>query len=538
MCAFGFSVKRYRIQIVNIPAVQTDAQVFPTVLVMSSGSSSVFGSLEWEEVFTTNRLTVDDRILNLKQTPVSGFLQISDLHKRDVLSVRGYNDSEAAAIVTALQSMKETYPALKRQRVEAHCPAPSQVGDPNQWRATNQVACATLNHRYFSTAARQRHGLPVTLQVREFGVFEDILSCKSRDHYEFTSMALELMMAMSTVYDYESGRTNAFGDILRKYKFPVAPLNSQPSFQTDLTWKEGETVVGNYEVKNELGMGGKSPNLQQCGYAIKLNAGKQTRSPLLLTTLVGPDYFQVFGSAWNGEFLCVDPLMAPISLLHVPHRRNDIEKVARVLHAMFVTAKKLGELGTEASSTSTSTPYFDWNSQLRYSTVVGKKTNVWNATDTRSPESSAVIVKFVKEYGLEVHNSLASAGMAPSVRYTEELPGGWTAIVMDKVEGKRLCDQPLCEGDKGSFFEFKGKILDHLKKKSFVHGDLRAQNIICSQQSFFVVDFDWAGRINTAKYPIDINLCLTCWPEDVKPGALIIHQHDEHQLNLICEALN
>ena len=167
------------------------------------------------------------------------------------------------------------------------------------------------------------------------------------------------------------------------------------------------------------------------------------------------------------------------------------------LHALYVTAKRLGELGKEASSKSTSTPYFDWNSQPQYGELVGKKASVWNATDTQCPESSAVIVKFVKEYGLDIHKSLASVGMAPIVRYTEELPGGWKAIIMDKVEGKTLCEQPLCEGDKRSYFEFKRKILDHLKKKSFVHGELRAQNIICSQHSFFVIDFDWETLQNT-----------------------------------------
>lgn len=50
----------------------------------------------------------------------------------------------------------------------------------------------------------------------------------------------------------------------------------------------------------------------------------------------------------------------PISLLYVPHRWNATELVARVLHATFVTAEKLGKLAKE--DTSTSTPYFDWNS--------------------------------------------------------------------------------------------------------------------------------------------------------------------------------
>ena len=53
------------------------------------------------------------------------------------LNALGYNDSEAEEISTALQSVKETYPALKRQKVEALCPAPSQVGNASQCGASN-----------------------------------------------------------------------------------------------------------------------------------------------------------------------------------------------------------------------------------------------------------------------------------------------------------------------------------------------------------------------------------------------------------------
>jgi len=50
-----------------------------------------------------------------------------------------------------------------------------------------------------------------------------------------------------------------------------------------------------------------------------------------------------------------------------------------------------------------------------------------------------------------------------------------------------------------------------LKEKSFVHGDLRCQNILLSGTSqFAVVDFDWAGEYGDVKYPLDIILAETC----------------------------
>lgn len=83
-----------------------------------------------------------------------------------------------------------------------------------------------------------------------------------------------------------------------------------------------------------------------------------------------------------------------------------------------------------------------------------------------------MVVKFLKEYGTEVHRSLASAGMAPRIRDTQELPRGWTAIMMDKVEGRTLCDRSLCADGKVKFAKFKAGVLHHLQRHSFVHGDL------------------------------------------------------------------
>ena len=118
-----------------------------------------------------------------------------------------------------------------------------------------------------------------------------------------------------------------------------------------------------------------------------------------------------------------------------------------------------------------------------------------------------MVVKLVKKYGTEVHKSLASAGMAPHICDIPELPGGWKAIIMDKVEGKTLCDKSLHADGKVKFAKFKAEVLHHLQHYSFVYGDLQPQNIFCSTYcTFFAIDFDWAGKVKTARYPIDINM--------------------------------
>jgi serine/threonine protein kinase len=42
-------------------------------------------------------------------------------------------------------------------------------------------------------------------------------------------------------------------------------------------------------------------------------------------------------------------------------------------------------------------------------------------------------------------------------------------------------------------------------KAGFVHGDLRSSNIFFVNGKLKVIDFDWAGNIDFATYPFDIN---------------------------------
>ena len=86
---------------------------------------------------------------------------------------------------------------------------------------------------------------------------------------------------VSCIYWFESQRLQAFRTIFSK-KFTCAPFES-PHFSTDLT---SNAIVGNYKFWDWV---------------------------------VGPDYLQVFGSAWNDEVPCIDPLMDPVSLLHMSH---------------------------------------------------------------------------------------------------------------------------------------------------------------------------------------------------------------------------
>lgn len=104
------------------------------------------------------------------------------------------------------------------------------------------------------------------------------------------------------------------------------------------TTDERKIAVINFELKNELCGISSEPNLENLGYFIR----SDVESPLLLVTIVGCHYLQVFGAVWYGDHVCCDPLSPPVSLLFVP---NDplygIEKAACVFSAIFALAKDL-----------------------------------------------------------------------------------------------------------------------------------------------------------------------------------------------------
>ena len=72
--------------------------------------------------------------------------------------------------------------------------------------------------------------------------------------------------------------------------------------------------------------------------------------------------------------------------------------------------------------------------------------NLWKAKLTTADGTVDVLVKFVKRYGVCVHQLLSMNNMAPRIYALEELPGGWTVVIMEVFKGRRLCDVnvPTC----------------------------------------------------------------------------------------------
>ncbi|KAF5366293.1 hypothetical protein D9758_005793 [Tetrapyrgos nigripes] len=159
-----------------------------------------------------------------------------------------------------------------------------------------------------------------------------------------------------------------------------------------------------------------------------------------------------------------------------------------------------------------------------------------------------IVVKFARTYGEDAHRLLASHGMAPNLLYRGPLSPNseLSMVVMDYFPGQTLNlvfgPMEVCN----EVYQEAKKALDVLHDAGFVFGDLKRPNILVlggrherdedersqgtSRKSrVALIDFDWAGKIGTARYPAFLNPRAT-YPEGVGPYEEIRKEHDERML--------
>ena len=130
-------------------------------------------------------------------------------------------------------------------------------------------------------------------------------------------------------------------------------------------------------------------------------------------------------------------------------------------------------------------------------------------------------------YGEAVHKYLAEAGFAPKLIQCDLLPGGWYAVVMEKLNGDSILTTAVSECDIKHSLR---AAVDLMHRKNYVHGDLRPQNLLIVDRSVHILDFDWADTENTATYPPELNE-NSAWHHEVRPGGKIQKAHDLHLIN-------
>lgn len=97
-------------------------------------------------------------------------------------------------------------------------------------------------------------------------------------------------------------------------------------------------------------------------------------------------------------------------------------------------------------------------------------------------------------------------------------------VVMDYIEGKTAAESASWPGDAREKVE---EAVRKLHAAQLVFWDLRGPNIIFSEGKVFLVDFDWAGKVNEARYPRNLSRSVT-WSKEAEELEMnpILMDHD------------
>ncbi len=394
--------------------------------------------------------------------------------------------------------------------------------------------------------------LHVGLQVKAFGKFMN--SDKFVDG-KYCDVASKLMTSMSGVFGTEAERVTEFKRIVKNLGLNFKLINKKETRRdrtryssdgtvtidercvaTDGTVTTDERCVANWEFKNDSS--NSCAVRQNNAYFVHMQKDHEDRSPMLLVSVIGCHYLQVFGAAWDGDYACVDPLSDPVSLLYVPQGpKHGVLKVARLLSSMDKTIRELSKYYVNLKSEDKRTgfirgPYWNDNGNLDYDqtlTIDGPQVFEFSwVFKAKSKTDGAVTVKFVQgHYGEAVHRYLAKHSLAPKLFECELLPGGWYAVVTEELVGELATIHTLNREMKKSLENAVKLMHDN----DMVHGDLGAKNIlVLSDDTVRILEFDWADKVGIATYPPDLHVSLQPTPElrhpEVECGGKIQKAHD------------
>jgi hypothetical protein len=161
--------------------------------------------------------------------------------------------------------------------------------------------------------------------------------------------------------------------------------------------------------------------------------------------------------------------------------------------------------------------------------------------EAKLENGDSACVKFVRRYSRDAHEECTRLGCAPTLRGFQCLPGGWfrVMVIMDFLDGKHYC--PLDNSYLSEVLYKEMKTLVRLHQAGFIHGDMRTVNTMVRKDEsskFILVDFDWAGKIEEAWYPPNVNTSPGLRrPHGAIDGELILAEHDLEMLKVMFEGL-
>lgn len=383
----------------------------------------------------------------------------------------------------------------------------------------------------------------VALMHPVFAKVTDVLMSGEPEPLDW-KMAAELATTLPRSFTVEERRRDAVNEILNKYI--ARPENVTITPKIIAGTKESDGTAANFfnvEYKNEKGLGNADPYMENVGYYVHFwaNSDGPTKHccPWLMVEVVGQEV-GLSGAAWACGYPCAQPLSSNVPFVTVP---QDIH--LRLMQGRFCMAMRLGfqqlhkwysssavvQLKANPQATFPFQRFFSVNGkqvELTYKEILipGLRKALFLAT--RKDTGKDVVVKFTAHYGAEVHEKLAECNMAPDI-YAHMAVSGMIVVIMEYIVGEWWPEHPSAQQKKNL-----RAIAAKLESTGFVHGDLRAPNILVQGDRVLVVDFDWSGQQGAAKYPIHLSQEET-WHADACVGCAIEHSHDSFMVDRLCK---
>lgn len=348
------------------------------------------------------------------------------------------------------------------------------------------------------------------------------------------AFVIDLTDSMCGSFDNETQRMNRFVELFEAYSGLKLVNIKYDGSETDgsLNFPNG-TLYCNLEVKVEKGTGDGDPYMQCIAYYVKSlpSDAHHTQYPCFLLELYGTA-FSVSGIVNTNSRIICDPLCPTYQLLCDPEFIF-AGKLARLFASL---CKHLIILQNEFNRLLRASPFpyvssfrdqithseigFVYQQQLKGLLFYAK------LIEERNVE---VVIKFCSRYNQDVHSYSHSLGFAPALLSIQNF-GNYIMVVMENLPSLRQITRE--DATNGSICGQIRYILDKLKEKRYVHGDMRKTNVLIDTlgNRVVLVDFDWAGIDGVDVYPPFMNPAIS-WPDGSSTGMPLHHRHDQYWLS-------
>ncbi|CAB4436972.1 unnamed protein product [Rhizophagus irregularis] len=422
-------------------------------------------------------------------------------------------------------------------------PTPSKLGEPEKWNNINCNKAVCLNHRPPSASS----AVPVSLYCPIFGTFED--RCEEDPERDDNIFTYKFCLEMAKFYSKEEYRRETANRLLSAYlDHKVEPIILPGNRSTDGTVSTNELYREiNIEYKNESCSTNSCAHLENCGYYLSFCSKQEntdTNMPCILVNIAGPT-FAVYGAVLSSTAI-VDPLTPIFHLIWLKNNEKMMLALSRTFRALRLSLQDLDNYYENVPKTHHRLyPLFpDWRLDLNtlYKVRINSQYGnylLWKATlQSNNTVDWLIYVKAVqkKYYSLEVHEYLVDTGNAPIILNTVEWPGGWLLVYMECLENHVTLNKithNLDNNERDSLRNEIIRVVRILHDKNLVHGDLREGNILVGRDNekdsgfdVKLIDFEWSGPVNTARYSHFMNHIAINWPEGAEDGKLVMKEHD------------